>query len=142
MTRTLAIGLFLIGFLFNATGVLAQDGQPAMFIPPTGDGFEVFIAAAMAKKNVPATVVTSPDSAKLTLKAAQIAVKKESTKMKLAKCIMQSCANIGDTASTSVQLLDEEGAVLWSYALDRDDSTRKEMAETIAKRLKRDYFKQ
>lgn len=139
MKRILSTGFFLI---CATTSVFAQDVQPAIFIPPTGDGFDVYIAAAIAKKNVPATVVTSPGDARLTLKAAQVQVQKQSARMKLAKCFLQSCANTEDTASTSVQLLDREGAVLWSYAIDHDDGSKKSMAEAIAKRLKRDYFRQ
>jgi hypothetical protein len=137
--RLLTIGVFL---LCTASPVFAQDLRPAIFIPPTGDGFDVYIAAAMTKKNVPATVVTSPDHALLTLKAAQVQVQKESGRMKLVKCVMQSCANTDDKASTSVQLLDRGGIVVWSYAVDGDDGGKKSMAETIAKRLKRDYFRQ
>ena len=140
MKRT--VGLFLLGLMCASTGLLAQESRPALFIPPTGDGFDVYIAAAIAKKNVPARVVTSPDAAKLTLKAAQVQVRKDSARMKFAKCILQSCANTEDTASTAVQLLDRKGTVLWSYAIDRDDGSKKSMAETIAKRLKHDYFRQ
>ena len=137
--RLLTVGILL---LCTTAPVFAQDVKPAIFIPPTGDGFDVYIAAAMTKKNVPATVVTSAAGALLTLKAAQVQVQKESTRMKFAKCLMQSCANTDDKASTSVELLDRGGAVVWSYAVDSDDGGKKEMAETIAKRLKRDYFRQ
>lgn len=139
MRRLLTVGLFL---LCSGSTVFAQEVKPAIFIPPTGDGFDVYIAAAMTKKNVPATVVTSADNALLTLKAAQVQVQKESPRMKLVKCVMQSCANTDDKASTSVQLLDRGGVIVWSYAVDSDDGSKKSMAETIAKRLKRDYFHQ
>jgi len=125
----------------TASGAWAQE-KPAIFVSPTGDGFDVYLTAAMNKKNVPATVVTTSSGATLTLKAAQVQVQKESARMKVMKCVMQSCANTEDKASTSVQLMDKTGAVLWSYALDSDDASRKSMAETIAKRLKHDYFRQ
>ena len=127
--------------LWAGTSLVAER-KPAIFVAETGDGFDIYITAALAKKNVPATVVASADSAELTLKAARVEVQKESGRMKLVKCIMQSCANTDDKASTSVQLLDRHGVVVWSYAIDKDDSSRKEMAESIAKRLKRDYFHQ
>jgi hypothetical protein len=139
MRRLLATGLFL---LFAGTPLFGQLDKPGIFIPPTGDGFDVYIAAAMVKKNVPATVVSTPKGAHLTLKAAQVEIQRDSAKMKFAKCLLQSCANTEDRATTSVQLLDGSGAVLWSYAVERDDSSKKSMAETIAKRLKRDYFGQ
>lgn len=121
---------------------LVAERKPAIFVAETGDGFNIYITAALEKKNVPATVVTSADYAELTLKAAPVLVQKESARMKVVKCIVQSCANTDDKASTSVQLLDRHGVVVWSYSIDNDDGSRKSMAETIAKRLKRDYFKQ
>jgi len=126
--------------VFSAATAFAQEAKPAIFIPPTGDGFEVYIAAAMSKKNVPATVVTTADAAALTLKAAQVEVQKESAKMKVAKCLFQSCENTEDSASTSVQLVDQQGVVVWSAAVEDEEGSRKSMAETIAKRLKKDYF--
>jgi hypothetical protein len=139
MKRLLTTGLFL---LCAGTQLFGQMDRPGIFIPPTGDGFDIYIAAAMAKKNVPANVVTTAAGARLTLKSAPIQVQKDSTKMKLAKCFLQACANTEDRANTSVQLLDDRGAVLWSYAVESDDASKKAMAETIAKRLKRDYFGQ
>jgi hypothetical protein len=126
----------------TTTSIFAGEDRPNIFIPPTGDGFEVYIAAAIAKKNVPAHVVTAADSTALTLKAAQVQVQKESTRMKLAKCVLQSCMGTEDKASTSVQLLDCHGSVVWSYAVESDDASKKDMAETIAKRLKKEYFHQ
>lgn len=128
-------------FIVCATSVvIGQDDKPSIFISPTGDGFDLFVAAALAKKNVPATVVTSQSGAQLTLKATPVQVQKESTKMKVVKCIMQSCANTEDKASASAQLLDRKGIVLWSYATDDDDTSRKSMAESIAKHLKKEFF--
>jgi TolB-like protein len=139
MRRLTAAAVMLLS---AASIAMAQDVKPAIFIPPTGDGFDIYIAAAMTKKSVPATVVTSADHARLTLKAAPVQVQRDSTRMKVAKCFLQSCANTQDKASVSVQLVDHNGAVVWSYAVDNDDSSKKDMAEAIAKRLKRDYFRQ
>jgi hypothetical protein len=125
------------------TGTLfAQSTRPAIFVPPTGDGFDVYIAAALMKKNVPATIVTNEHDASLTLTTAQVQVQKESGRMKFVKCVMQACSDTSDKATTSVRLTNRAGAVLWSYATDGDDSSKKSLAETIAKRLKRDYFHQ
>lgn len=121
---------------------LAAQHKPALFVAETGDGFDMYLTAALEKKNVPATVVSSSSAAELTLKAAPVQVQKESTRMKVVKCIMQSCENTDDKASTSVKLVDRHGVVLWSYAIEYDDSSRKSMAETIAKRLKKEYFRQ
>jgi hypothetical protein len=126
--------------LCAASAAVAQDLKPAIFIPPTGDGLDVYIATALAKKNVPATVAASADSAQLTLKAAPIQVRK--VRVKFGGCVMAACANSGDKGP-SVQLLDRDGAVIWTYVVETDDeSTKKEVAEDIASNLKRAYFHQ
>ncbi|HEX4346936.1 MAG TPA: hypothetical protein VHZ73_05150 [Vicinamibacterales bacterium] len=135
MKRKLAAGLVV---LCASIGLTAQAVRPAIFISPTGDGFDVYIAAAIQKKNVPATVVAEPKKATLTLKAAQVEYQKESKGMKVAKCLIQACANTGDKGSASVQLLDNRGSIVWSYAVDGDDTSKKELAEMIASKLKKD----
>jgi hypothetical protein len=135
-------------FLCAAPIATAQDikpatfvQKPAIFVPPTGDGFEVYVAAALTKKNVPATVVSSPDSAQLTLKAAPMPVRK--VRMKFSACVMGACGGGSGKPGPSAQLLDRDGAVIWSHTVETDDeSTKKEVAEEIAARLKRDYFRQ
>jgi D-arabinose 1-dehydrogenase-like Zn-dependent alcohol dehydrogenase len=132
------------GALLLAIGAASASGQtakPWVYITPTGDGFDSYLAAAMIKKGVPVSVVDKSDRATLTLKAGQVQVVKESTRMKLMKCVMQSCANTEDKASASVQLVDRDGTVVWSYAVNGDHGEEKSMAETIAKHLKNDYFR-
>jgi hypothetical protein len=123
------------------TSASAQTTRPAVFIPPTGDGFESYLAAAMVKKGVPVTVVDASERATLTLRAGRVQVQKETGRMKVMKCVMQSCANTEDKASAAVQLVNHEGTVVWSYAVDGDRGEEKSMAETIAKHLKNDYFR-
>lgn len=126
--------------LCAASAAIAEDMKPAIFIPPTGDGLDAYIAAALTKKNVPATVVASAENAALTLKAAPIPVRK--VRLKLSGCVLGACGNAGDRGP-SVQLLDRDGAVIWSSVVETDDeSTKKEVAEEIASRLKRAYFHQ
>ena len=139
MRRLFSTAVFIV---CATTGTIGQAARPAIFITPTGDGFDLFVAAALARKNVPATVVTSPDGAQLTLKTTPVEVQKESARMKVVKCLMQSCANTEDKASASAQLLDRKGIVLWSYATGDDDSSKKAIAESIAKHLKKEYFRQ
>lgn len=69
-------------------------------------------------------------------------VQKESTGSKLVKCWFAYCADIDDKASTSVQLIDQDGTVCWSYAVNkgRGAKNRQSMAEAIAKHLKGEYF--
>jgi hypothetical protein len=125
----------------GAMSASAQTARPWVYITPTGDGFDSYLAAAMIKKGVPVSVVDRSDQATLTLKAGQVQVQKESTRMKVMKCVMQSCANIEDKASASVQLVGPDGIVVWSYAVNGDRGDQKSMAETIAKHLKNDYFR-
>ena len=129
----------VIALLTLASIAVAQEARPAIFIPPTGDGFDVYMATAMAKKGVPATVVMSAESAQMTLKTALMP---EHKRLKFGGCVMGACGG-SKIPSASVQLLDRDGAVVWSFAMETDDeSTKKEVAEEIAKHLKRDYFRQ
>ena len=139
MKRLMTCAAWLLAV--GVTSASAQTAKPAVFIPPTGDGFESYLAAAMIKKNVPVSVVDTSERATLTLKAGQVQVQKESARMKVMKCVMQSCANTEDKASASVQLVNREGTVVWSYAVNGDRGEEKSMAETIAKHLKNDYFR-
>ncbi len=121
----------------------AQSADPAILVQPTGDGFDVYLSAAMAKKHVPARLVDATDAATLTLRATQVAVHKDTAGVKVMKCLFNSCDGIDGNSSVSVQLVDRRGTIVWSYAVNRDggDNDRKSMAEDIAKRLKKDYFK-
>ena len=135
------MGLVLM-LLACAAQASAQNGGACIHIVPTGDGFENYLAAAMAKKRVPAQVVERADRATLTLKASPVQVRKDSTGTKVAKCVFGGCEGIDGRASTSVKLVDHAGTVVWSYSVtgDRDEQSR--MAEAIAKRLKSEYFHQ
>lgn len=121
-----------------ARGAAAQEC--AIHIPATGDGFENYLAAAIAKKHVPAQVVERADRATLTLKASAVEVRKDATSTKVLKCITGGCDGIDGRATASVRLIDRDGTVVWSYSVtgDRDDKSR--MAENIAKHLKNDFF--
>jgi len=123
--------------------VFAQTEPPAIYVAPTSDGFEVYIAAAIRKKAVPAVVVDKPENAAYTLKPAQIQVHKETTGSKVMKCLFAYCADIDDKASTSVQLVDSKGVIVWSYAVNkgRGAKNQQSMAEAIAKHLKSEFFR-
>ena len=52
---------------FVAVPLSAQDaaspaGPPTVYVEPSGDGFEVYIAAAILKKGVPVSIVEKPES--------------------------------------------------------------------------------
>ena len=53
---------------------LAQVARPSVYIEPE-NGFETYVAAAIAKKQVPVDVVTDPAKATFALKAAPVEIK-------------------------------------------------------------------
>jgi hypothetical protein len=135
MILGVVFGLCVAGV--SAAGQTAQ--KPAIFITPTGDGFEVYVAAAIMKKDVPARLVDNAEFASYTLRAAQIDIQKERTGSKVVKCLHARCAAIEE-----VQLVDQTGTVRWSYAVNkgRGAKNRQSMAEAIAEHLKSEYFHQ
>lgn len=118
----------------------AQE-RPTLFITPTDDGFEVYLSAAMLKKQVPVTVVTTEERATLVLKASAVDIQQQSTGSKIARCLFAYCAGMEDRGVTSVQLV-EGDVVAWSYAVNkgRGQKNRQSLAEAIAKHLKDDYL--
>ncbi len=121
--------------------VLAAQNNPTpatIFVQPTDDGFQTYIVAAIVKKGVPVNVVDREDLATLALSAARVEVHQESTGSKVLKCLFAYCADIADNASTSVQLVDREGHIVWSYAVNkgRGAKNRQSMAEAISVSLK------
>lgn len=121
----------------------AQTNYPTLYITPTDDGFEVYLTAAMHKKNVPVTVTKNPDNAAYTLTAADVQVEKVSTGSKVVSCLFAYCAGSADKASTSVELTDGAQSVVWSYSVNkgRGEKNRQSMAEAIAKHLNDDFLK-
>ncbi len=117
--------------------------RAALFITPTEDNFEVYLSAAMVKKQVPVAVVTKEESATLVLKASAVEVQKQSTGSKVARCLFAYCNGIEDRGATSVQLLKGD-SVVWSYSVNkgRGQNNRQSLAEAIAKHMKDEYFSQ
>lgn len=133
----------LVVLVLMAGPAFAQTTAPTLYIPPMDDGFEVYLSAAMHKKQVPVRVMTNAEGAEYTLKVAQIEISKESTGGKIARCLFAYCAGISDKASTSVTLVSSAGEIVWSYSVNkgRGEKNRQSMAEAIAKHLKDDYLK-
>jgi hypothetical protein len=130
----------LLFVLLCATVANAQE-RPSLFITPTEDNFEVYLSAAMVKKNVPVAVVTKEEGAALVLKASAIDVQKQSTGSKFARCLFAYCAGIEDRGATTVQVIKGD-RVEWSYSVNkgRGQKNRQSLAEAIAKHLKDEYF--
>jgi hypothetical protein len=128
-------------FLFLAASALssAQTSRPSLFIEAQ-NGFDTYIAAAIAKKNVPVDVVTDQTKATYVLKAAPVEIKQESTGGKIARCLFAYCAGIEDKGNVSVQLIEVTSTkILWAYSVNKQKGGSKNeqsMAEAIAKHLK------
>src|SRR6266852_8518792 len=118
---------------------LAQIARPTVYIEPQ-NGFETYVAAAIAKKQVPVDVVTDPTMATYTLKAAPVEIKQESTGGKIARCLFAYCAGIEDKGNVSVQLIETSSTkMLWAYSVNKQRGGSKNsqsMAEAVAKHLK------
>ena len=140
MKRLLLATALLVGLVGPG---MAQTSDPAVYITPTDGNFEVYLAAAMSKKKVPVTVVTRPEGAAYTLTATAPDIEEVGTSSKVLNCIFGSCGGNEDKASTSVQLVDEAGTVVWSYSVNKSRGSKnsQSMAEAIAKHLKNDYLK-
>jgi len=123
-----------------ATSAVAQP-PASLYIPPTGDGFEVYLAAAMLKKGVPVTVLDHQDGATYVLKAAKVETKQLGGGAKLVNCLFAYCAGNQDKGNTSVQLV-QDGTIRWSYSVNkgRGEKNMQSMAEAIAKHLKSEFF--
>jgi len=130
--------------MLSAPAQAQPAASPAsIFVQPTDDGFQTYVVAAIIKKKVPANVVDRDDLATLVLRASTVEVHQESTGAKVMKCLFAYCADINDKANTSVQLVDREGRIVWSYSVNkaRGQKNRQSLAEAIATHLKGEYFK-
>ena len=126
--------------LFGVQSASTEE-SPALFITPTADNLEAFLAAAMTNKQVPVTVVTKEERATLVLMASAVNVQQQSAGGRFARCLVGSCGSMKDAGATKVQLLQGE-TVVWSYAVNkgRGEKNRQSLAEAIARHLKADYF--
>lgn len=126
-----------------AIPVNAQTPRPKLFVEPA-EGFEVYISAALAKKEVGVDVVTDSNKADYVMKATAIEVQKVGTGAKVVNCLFLSCSGNSDKGNTSVQVIDKEGVVKWSYAVNkgRGEKNKQSMAEAIAKHFKDEFLRQ
>jgi hypothetical protein len=114
-----------------------------VYIKPQ-NGFETYLAAAMAKKQVPVDVVADETKATYILQAAPVETKQESTGGKIARCLFAYCAGIEDKSNVSVQLIDSGSSkMLWAYSVNKQRGRSKNeqsMAEAVAKHFKDDFL--
>ena len=124
--------------LFVSSIAFAQS-RPTVYLEPQ-QGFETYIAAAIAKKGVPVDVVTDKAKATYVLRSAPVEVKSESTGGKIARCLFASCAGIEDKGNVSVQLIEVNSTkMIWAYSVNKQrggSKNEQSMAEAIAKHFK------
>jgi TolB-like protein len=117
----------------------AQLSRPTVYLEPQ-QGFETYLAAAFAKKNVPVDVVTDQTKATYVLKSAPVEIKQESTGGKITRCLFAYCAGIEDKGSVSVQLIEASSTkMLWAYSVNKQrggSKNQQSMAEAVAKHCK------
>lgn len=125
--------------VFAASLSFAQTSRPTVFLEPQ-QGFETYVAAAIAKKGVPVDVVTDVSRAVYILKSAPVEVKSESTGGKIARCLFAYCAGIEDKGNVSVQLIEASSSkMLWAYSVNKQrggSKNEQSMAEAVAKHFK------
>ena len=131
------LGILLV--LFASSVSFAQLSRPTVYLEPQ-QGFETYLAAAFAKKNVPVDVVTDETKATYVLKSAPIETKQESTGSKVTRCLFAYCAGIEDRANVSVQLIETTSTkMLWAYSVNKQrggSKNQQSMAEAVAKHFK------
>ena len=106
------VGLVIFVVLTLGSSVFAQSAQPTLYITPTPDNFEVYLAAAIVKKKTPVTVVTKQESADYVLQASAVEIQQQSGASKVARCLFAYCNGIEDRGTTSVQVTQGE-RVVW-----------------------------
>ena len=118
---------------------VAQTSRPTVYLEPQ-QGFETYIAAAIAKKGVPVDVVTDKNKAIYILRSAPVEVKSESTGGKIARCLFAYCAGIEDKGNVSVQLIAASSTkMVWAYSVNKQrggSKNQQSMAEAVAKHFK------
>src|SRR5262249_34907074 len=119
------------------------EEKPSIYITPTGDGFETYLAAAIMKKAVPVVLLDHEEGATYTLRPTKIETKQVGGKSKVVNCLFASCVGNEDKGNASVQLV-QAGTVRWSYSVNkqRGEKNMQSMAEAIAKHLKSEFFHQ
>jgi hypothetical protein len=133
--------VIVLALVLTVSSVHAQR-RPRIFIEAK-DGFDVYVSAALSKKDVGVDVVTDQTMADYVMKASEVEVQKVSTGSKFANCIFASCAGNADKGNTSVQVVDREGVVKWSYAVNkgRGEKNKQALAEAIAKHFKSEFLR-
>ncbi len=119
-----------------ASVLTAAESKITIFIDAE-DSFGSFIAAAIVKKGVPATVTMNKETANYVL-TNKVIEKEESGASKVARCLFAYCAGINGTQTATVQLVNAKTQeVAWAYNVRKQGAKNfQSSAEAIAKHLK------
>jgi hypothetical protein len=103
-----------------------------VYVAPMADGFEVYIIAALNKKNVPVTVVGDRSKAVFEITGAA-----ESQKAGWSKMLVMGSMQSAEQASINVANI-RSGTVVFAYAVNKGNSVhgKQSTAEACAKHLK------
>ncbi len=93
--------LFCIIALTFAPFTDAQISKPKIYIAPQ-NGFESYLAGAFTKKNVPAQMVQTEETADYILSPAPVQQKPETAGGKIARCLFAYCAGIEGSQKANV----------------------------------------
>lgn len=131
---TLALGA--VGFAQDAEIKVDADGRipkgSRFFIGPIGSGYDIYLAAAIHKKEVPIVIVTDKSKADFELSGVT-----ESEKAGWAKTIFMWNTSTAEQASIKVVNL-KTGTVVFGYNVNKGSSARgkQSSSESCAKHLK------
>ena len=135
---TAIVCLITTGFAQQDAPQLSQDANASIpsrsrvFIGPIEGGYDIYLAAAMHKKDVPIVIVT--DKAKADFELSGVT---ESEKAGWAKIVFWGNTNTSEQASVKMVNL-RTGTVVWGYNVNKGSSARgkQSSAESCAKHLK------
>ncbi len=145
MFRT-TLAFSLVFSLAVSAASSSQSGQPVLkqdengqiprgakfFIAPIGAGFDIYLSAALQKKQVPITLISDPEKADFELSGVT-----ESDKAGWAKIVFWGNTSTSEQASIKVVNL-RTGTVVFGYNVNKGSSARgkQSSAEACAKHLK------
>jgi len=131
----LAATILLATLPLAAAKHVESSDSVKIYIEPQ-DGFDSYIAAAIIKKHVPATITQNRAEAKYVLTSAVLS-KEESTGSKIIRCLTAYCIGIDGRNTATVQLLNDKKEVSWAYNVRKGGASNyQSSAEAIAKHLK------
>ena len=114
--------------------VITDEKLPAgarLFLAPTANGFELYVAAGLEKKKVPVVIVTDRDKADYEMSAVS-----DSDKAGWAKMLFLGSQQTNETASIKIVNL-QTGNIVFAYSVNKTNSIRGKQSagEAVAKHI-------